>query len=87
MSGRDAIGKRPLHRLVDFAVSELVSYQKGKFTCLRFRAKKRLIFQAESRRMRDTLFDHLVPRCRKNKGETAHSKFPARYAWSPTRRA
>ena len=29
MSGRDSIGKRPLHRLIDFAASELESYQKG----------------------------------------------------------
>ena len=29
MSGRDLIGKRPLHRLIDFAASELESYQKG----------------------------------------------------------
>jgi hypothetical protein len=29
MSGRDFIGKRPLHRLIDFAASERESYQKG----------------------------------------------------------
>jgi hypothetical protein len=29
MSGRDLIDKRPLHRLIDFAASELESYQKG----------------------------------------------------------
>jgi hypothetical protein len=29
ISGRDLIGKRPLHRLLDFAASELESYQKG----------------------------------------------------------
>jgi transposase len=29
ISGRDSIGKRPLHRLIDFAASELESYQKG----------------------------------------------------------
>jgi len=29
MSGRGLIGKRPLHRLIDFAASELESYQKG----------------------------------------------------------
>jgi hypothetical protein len=29
ISGRDLIGKRPLHRLIDFAASELESYQKG----------------------------------------------------------
>src|SRR5215468_9429964 len=29
MSGRDLIGKRPLHRLIDFVASELKSYQKG----------------------------------------------------------
>ena len=29
MSGRDLIGKRTLHRLVDVAASELESYQKG----------------------------------------------------------
>jgi hypothetical protein len=29
MDGRDSIGKRPLHRLIDFAVSELERYQKG----------------------------------------------------------
>src|SRR5262249_45060369 len=28
-SGRDLIGRRPLHRLIDFAASELESYQKG----------------------------------------------------------
>ena len=33
-----------------------------------FRDKKHLIFQAESGRIRDTLFDHLVPRCSKSKG-------------------
>src|SRR4029434_10761537 len=29
ISGRDLIGKRPLHRLIDFAASELENYQKG----------------------------------------------------------
>ena len=29
MGGRDSIGKRPLHRLIDFAASELERYQKG----------------------------------------------------------
>src|SRR4029453_380429 len=29
ISGRDLIGERPLHRLIDFAASELESYQKG----------------------------------------------------------
>jgi len=29
ISGRDFIGKRPLHRPIDFAASELESYQKG----------------------------------------------------------
>ena len=29
MSGRDLNSKRPLHRLIDFAASELESYQKG----------------------------------------------------------
>jgi hypothetical protein len=29
MSGVDLIGKRPLHKLIDFAASELESYQKG----------------------------------------------------------
>ena len=28
MSGRDLVGKQPLHRLIDFAASELESYQK-----------------------------------------------------------
>jgi hypothetical protein len=29
ISGRGLIGKRPLHRLIDFVASELKSYQKG----------------------------------------------------------
>jgi hypothetical protein len=29
MSGRDFFGNRALHRLVDFAASELESYQEG----------------------------------------------------------
>jgi hypothetical protein len=29
ISGRDLVGKQPLHRLIDFAASELESYQKG----------------------------------------------------------
>jgi hypothetical protein len=29
ISGRALIGKRPLHRLIDFAASEVESYQKG----------------------------------------------------------
>jgi len=29
ISGRDSVGKRPLHRLIDFAASERESYQKG----------------------------------------------------------
>ena len=38
------------------------------------------MFQAESGRIRDTLFDHLAPRCSKNKGEDG-----AQYIFRPLR--
>ena len=40
MSARDAVGKQPLHRLIDFAASKLESYQKGCRKSSRLRLEK-----------------------------------------------
>jgi hypothetical protein len=54
MSGRDLVGKQPLHRLIDFAASELESYQKGCRELARLRLEKSktyrtvLVYQKEA---------------------------------------